>query len=127
LTLALAKSSNTTLKEWIQAKSPAGLTLASAFVAQHLVDSVLAAVSDAMNSDSWVDVATLLPPNLPVTDSIELLQQLERQKELLDNSGRARSMRFWSVNATRAFCFGGSRCAQWQTHQGYCQCNGSSN
>jgi len=86
LTLALAKSSNTTLKEWIQAKSPAGLTLASAFVAQHLVDSVLAAVSDAMNSDSWVDVATLLPPNLPVTDSIELLQQLERQKKLPEHS-----------------------------------------
>ncbi|CAE8638056.1 unnamed protein product [Polarella glacialis] len=86
LTVATAKSANVELKDWVKSRKAAGYSLGSTFLAAHLVDPVIAAISEAVSSDSWVDVLPLLPPALAATDSRDLLQQLANQKKLPNNS-----------------------------------------
>ncbi|NXP80160.1 UFL1 ligase, partial [Ramphastos sulfuratus] len=59
-------------------KSTQLLFLRAACVGQEIVDQVEASVEEAINSGSWIDVATLLPSSLSVEDAGILLQQVMR-------------------------------------------------
>ncbi|NXD34775.1 UFL1 ligase, partial [Copsychus sechellarum] len=59
-------------------KSSQLLFLRAACVGQEIVDQVEASVEEAINSGSWIDVATLLPSSLSVEDVGILLQQVMR-------------------------------------------------
>lgn len=65
LTAAMAKTCNLTLKEWVAQRKVEGHTLLSAFVSQHVVEEVQAAVAEALAAGAWIDVQPLLPPSLP--------------------------------------------------------------
>lgn len=79
LTAAMAKTCNLTLKEWVAQRKVEGHTLLSAFVSQHVVEEVQAAVAEALAAGAWIDVQPLLPPSLPASDAAELLLQLSKQ------------------------------------------------
>ncbi|NXR10054.1 UFL1 ligase, partial [Semnornis frantzii] len=59
-------------------KSTQLLFLRAACIGQEIVDQVEASVEEAINSGSWIDVATLLPSSLSVEDAGILLQQVMR-------------------------------------------------
>ncbi|NXF97541.1 UFL1 ligase, partial [Eubucco bourcierii] len=59
-------------------KSTQLLFLRAACVGQEIMDQVEASVEEAINSGSWIDVATLLPSSLSVEDAGILLQQVIR-------------------------------------------------
>jgi len=82
LPLSLVKSTGTNLKDWIQSKKADGLTLSTAFIATQIEDSVLASISEAVGSASWVDVQPLLPSSFNLADTLELLQHFTNKKKI---------------------------------------------
>jgi len=82
LTLSLAKSAGVDVKDWVKSKKAEGVTLRTAFVSSHLVDSALASISEALSTESWIDAQPLLPPALAEGDACELLAHLESGRKL---------------------------------------------
>lgn len=82
LPFTLAKSSGVIVKDWIQSKQLEGVTLSTAFLAAHLVESALAPICEAVSSESCVDVQPLLPPSLTAGDARDFLQYLANEKRL---------------------------------------------
>ncbi|CAJ1429138.1 unnamed protein product [Effrenium voratum] len=86
LTTSMVKPSGLTLKEWVAQRKADGYTLLSCFVSRHMVEEVLAAVSEAVAAESWVDAHALLPPALAAAEAAELLLQLSSQKKLSNSA-----------------------------------------
>jgi len=85
LPLSLARSSGINVKDWVRTKEVDGVFLSNAFISQQLVEPVLVSVSEALSSESFVDVTPILPPSLAAAESAELLQHLAGKKSIPSN------------------------------------------
>eukprot|EP00747_Dinoflagellata_sp_TGD_P182633 gnl/TRDRNA2_/TRDRNA2_36968_c0_seq1.p1 gnl/TRDRNA2_/TRDRNA2_36968_c0~~gnl/TRDRNA2_/TRDRNA2_36968_c0_seq1.p1 ORF type:complete len:740 (-),score=223.04 gnl/TRDRNA2_/TRDRNA2_36968_c0_seq1:22-2241(-) len=84
--LQVAKDSEVNLKEWTKEKKVDGVTLSTVWAATIILDPVLASITEAMKSKSWVDVQPLLPPSFVIADACELLQHFGTKKKLPANT-----------------------------------------
>lgn len=77
-----AKAAGMSLKEWQKSGAADGVSLTSVFLGTQVVEQALAPILEALSSESFSDVQSLLPPALAASDARELLQHFVSKKQL---------------------------------------------